>query len=35
LPGADAGKAGKAGLADVGRRQKSDEFGVLKRPHVL
>lgn len=33
LPGADAAKTGKAGLADVGRGQKRDEFGVLERPH--
>jgi hypothetical protein len=33
LPGADAGKAGKTGLADIGSGQKSDEFGVLERSH--
>ncbi len=32
-PGADAAEAGEAGLADVGRGQKGDEFGVLERAH--
>jgi hypothetical protein len=34
LAGADAGKAGKAGLADIGSGEKSHEFGVLERVRV-